>query len=122
MNCHDGSSATPVTLKHADTTMRFSAHGSGDHPVGMRYANYASSNPGEYVALEDLDRRIILENGEVTCVSCHETRDHVETGTDVRFTTTQIAYSDNGTYVCSATKRLTTGTSSTTLCLSCHAM
>jgi hypothetical protein len=122
MSCHDGSSASPVTLKHADTSMRFSGHGSVNHPVGMRYANYANSKPAEYVPLEDLDRRIILEDGEVTCVSCHETKDHSETGTDAHATTTQLTYSDNGIYVCSATKRLTTGTSSTTLCLSCHAM
>jgi hypothetical protein len=93
-----------------------------DHPVGMQYASYAHSDPAVYVPPEQLDKRIILENGEVTCLSCHETKtqEQVEQDYLIEVSHTNAAIGDQ--QVCSATDRLTTGTNRTTLCLSCHAL
>jgi len=115
MQCHDGSSAKSVGLKHADSAMRFTSHGSSNHPVGMLYENYARKSPASYVAAARLDSRIKLENGQVTCVSCHETKSH---NADV----VALNEQKNEVESCASTKTLTTGSSQTRLCMSCHAM
>ena len=33
MQCHDGSKAKSIGIKHADTVMTFTSHGSSNHPV-----------------------------------------------------------------------------------------
>ena len=115
MQCHNGSSAKSVSIKHAETAMIFSSHGSSNHPVGMFYAGYAQRSPASYVAAANLDSRIKLENGQVTCVSCHQTKSH----------NTEVTMLDEQKQVlekCDSTKALTTGSSQTRLCMSCHAM
>jgi len=115
MQCHDGSSAKSVGLKHADTAMRFTSHGSSNHPVGMSYDSYARKSPASYVAPARLDSRIKLENGQVTCVSCHETKSH-------KAEVVVLNEQKNAVESCASTKMLTTGSSRTRLCMSCHAM
>lgn len=121
MECHDGSGGKRISLKHAESEMRFRGNHNVDHPVGMQYARYAHSDPAVYVPPEHLDKRIILENGEVTCLSCHETktREQVEQDYLIEVSHTNAAGDQQ---VCNATDRLTTGTNRTTLCLSCHAL
>ena len=122
MACHDGSGGKVIALKHAESAMRYSGNHNVDHPVGMDYASYAYRYPVEYVAPERLDRRIVLEQGQVTCLSCHETKTPEQIQQDyliqVNHSATDFAVQGN----CTATNRLTTGTQQTTLCLSCHAM
>ena len=115
MQCHDGSKAKSIGIKHADTVMTFTSHGSSNHPVGMSYARYARKSPASYVPPARLDSRIKLENGQVTCVSCHETKLHE---------TVVAMQSEQNIAVekCSSTKSLTTGSNQTRLCMSCHAM
>jgi len=115
MQCHNGSKAKSVGLKHADSAMTFTSHGSSNHPVGMSYTSYARKSPASYIAPARLDSRIKLENGQVTCVSCHETKSH-ETVVAVQ-SEQNIAREK-----CSSTKSLTTGSNQTRLCMSCHAM
>ena len=115
MQCHDGSKAKSIGIKHADTVMTFTSHGSSNHPVGMSYARYARKSPASYIAPARLDSRIQLENGQVTCVSCHETQSHQ---TVVALQGEQKISVEK----CSSTKNLTTGSSQTSLCMSCHAM
>jgi hypothetical protein len=120
MECHDGSAGRRISLKHAEAAMRFLAHGSIDHPVGMRYTSYASNNPTLYVSPDQLDNRIILEDGEVTCLSCHETKLHAN-GTLPRMVAQENAIGSIDQHQsCTATDRLTTGNNRMTLCLSCH--
>ena len=114
MQCHDGNNAKSVSIKHAETAMTFTSHGSSNHPVGMDYESYVRKSPASYVAPARLDSRIKLENGQVTCVSCHETRLHE---VDVVMNEQNITVEN-----CSSTKTLTTGSSQTRLCMSCHAM
>ena len=115
MQCHDGSNGKSIGIKHADTAMIFTSHGSSNHPVGMSYDSYARKSPASYVASARLDSRIKLENGQVTCISCHETKSHT---TEVVVLNEQKAEIEN----CSSTKGLTTGSNQTHLCMSCHAM
>jgi hypothetical protein len=115
MQCHDGSRAKSVSIKHADTAMAFTSHGSSNHPVGMYYASYVQRSPASYVAAARLDSRIKLENGQVTCISCHQTKSH-------NIEVTMLEENKPVIEKCSSTKVLTTGSNQTHLCMSCHAM
>jgi len=121
--CHDGNKVSGVTLKHADAPIKFTGHGSVNHPVGMKYENYARHDPAMFVAPERLDRRIMLEAGEVTCVSCHALNDGLIDETEKYIKTNALSAEEIFPGNCSADKNnLTTGSNITTLCLSCHAM
>ena len=123
MECHDGGKARSVTLKHADTPMKFTGHGSNNHPVGMIYSDYATKDPVVYVSPDRLDKRIILENGEVTCISCHSLKSTFLKDADVFIKTAALNNNGFSSEVCTADKKeLTTGSNITTLCLSCHAL
>ena len=113
MQCHDGSIAINVSIKHADTAMRFTNHGSSNHPVGMNYANYVRKDPTSYIASARLDTRVELENGQVTCVSCHKTNLHNSKVAEINEPQLPLEK-------CTSTKALTTGPGRTRLCLSCH--
>jgi hypothetical protein len=119
MQCHDGSGGKPISLKHAESKMRFVGRHNVDHPVGMNYASYAYDNPAVFVAPALLDKRIILENGEVTCLACHETKASSRPEPSLLKVTGRHDSSSDAD-ACTATNRLTTGTNQTTLCLSCH--
>ncbi len=113
MRCHDGSRGQAITLKSTDTALRFTGHTNSDHPVGMRYSEYARPELGSYVDPARLDNRVQLENGEVTCITCHET--------DVsRVTAASLQLPAEA--ACTATGNLTVGSTPTDLCLSCHVM
>lgn len=120
MSCHDGSGATSISLKHADTPMRFTQHGSNNHPVGMDYRQYAEQNPAVYVPLEQLDKRILLENGAVTCISCHALKTAKSKAHGALFLSSGLQGESSSS--CTADKQLTTGGGMTELCFSCHAM
>lgn len=113
MQCHDGSDAKDISIKHADTAMRFTSHGSSNHPVGMKYSSYARKDPTSYVSSARLDSRVKLENGQVTCISCHKTNLH---NSEVAMKSEPQARVEK----CTSTKALTTGPSQTRLCMSCH--
>jgi predicted CXXCH cytochrome family protein len=73
LTCHDG-----LSIKSGE--VRFSndkefkpldlEKAAGNHPVGMDYRGYASGNPG-YKGMESLSRDMILMDGKVGCLSCH---------------------------------------------------
>jgi hypothetical protein len=88
----------------------------------MDYAGYAYRYPVEYVAPERLDRRIVLEDGQVTCLSCHETKSPEQIEQEYLIEVNQDTAGLAPEQRCSATDRLTTGTHRTSLCLACHAM
>ncbi len=118
LQCHDGSNAKDVKIKHADTAMRFTSHGSSNHPIGMSYDSYARRSPASYVDPAKLDSRIKLENGQVTCISCHEVKQANSRNVDVALVNNLNVM----TNTCTSTKTLTTGPNQTRLCLSCHDM
>lgn len=113
ISCHDGSVGQKIMLKSADTPLKFTGHINTDHPVGMRYSEYAQREPRSYVNPTRLDNRIRLENGEVTCISCHQTNVN-----QVTTVTGQIPVDID----CMATGALTVTSKRTGLCMSCHVL
>ena len=118
MQCHDGTAAKAVTLENSEMPSHFSGDRGDNHPVGVDYARYAGQNPGNYVALTALDRRIQLENGEVTCVSCHQIKSSATTTVNSTDYSPQTAATT--TSGCMSSKSLTTGADQSRLCMSCH--
>ncbi|MDH5432886.1 MAG: hypothetical protein OEY19_03010 [Gammaproteobacteria bacterium] len=115
MQCHSGKKARSISLKHAQAKMSFSGFGNGDHPVGMNYDEYARNKPRHYVPSSRLDSRIVLENGQVTCVSCHQIKPE--------FNNQHANNLPLGTVEsCGSTKTLTTESNQTGLCMSCHSI
>jgi hypothetical protein len=114
MRCHNGSAGSRIHMKPAGTPMQFRGHMSIDHPVGMDYGQYSRKNPSAYVRAVGLDKRILLEDGKVTCVSCHTTQKQSPNLSG--------AYSLGNSGHCSVGDGYTTGASQTGLCMSCHAM
>lgn len=112
MQCHDGSSAKVIVLKDADTPMQIIGHRNANHPVGLVYREYAISKPGSYVSPEDLDERIVLENGNVGCISCHESR----------LSEDRSVQASINEQTCQSTGALTVGERQSDLCFSCHLM
>lgn len=102
-------------MKHAGTPMQFRGHLSIDHPVGMDYNRYAYKNPDTYVVPARMDKRILFENGKVTCVSCHQIKNEPVAQADVIHTRTASQRCNVGT-------GYTTGSSQTRLCMGCHNM
>lgn len=117
MQCHDGTAAQAITLENSDMPSHYRNRGD-NHPVGIDYARYADQNPGNYVALTALDRRIQLEHGEVTCVSCHQTKSSITTTMNSADASPQTTA--NNASGCTSSKLLTTGADQGRLCMSCH--
>ncbi len=115
MQCHDGSRAGRVHLKAAGGGVQYRGQMIVGHPVGMEYRRFASRNPGVFVRPEKLDKRVVLENGDVTCLSCHRARPRASSPQ-----TTASLGPDRG--ACTADTGYTTGTTQTSLCMACHAM
>ncbi len=115
MQCHNGSAGPQIAMKHAGTPMRFRGHISIDHPVGMNYNQYAYKNPQSYVAPARMDKRIVFENGAVTCVSCHQ----IESEPVARLNGT---HTQTGSQQCNVGTGYTTGSNRTRLCMGCHNM
>lgn len=112
INCHDGTRGQAIKLKSADTPLQYTGHVNSDHPVGMSYSEHAQREPRSYVSPARLDNRLQLENGEVTCVTCHETN-----VSKITSAVQQILEED-----CLATGVLTVTTKQTGLCMSCHVL
>jgi predicted CXXCH cytochrome family protein len=55
VNCHDGSTATITSFRH---------------PVGIYYPGY-SMDGRSFISREALNRRIVLIDGKIGCLSCH---------------------------------------------------
>ena len=120
--CHDGSRATHIAVKDAETPLQFSSTGvQVNHPIGMDYAAYAARNVRGFTRRHSLDPNITLIDGRVTCVSCHRLK---VTASDALFGTgwpgdreVQAVSND-----CSASTELTVGPKQSDLCLACHNM
>ncbi|WP_456378702.1 hypothetical protein [Thiolapillus sp.] len=112
MECHNGEGgASHIALKSADTPMQIVGALSANHPVGMDYNVLAYREPYSYQPGASLDPRILLVDGKVGCVSCHQLR----MGEFQKLASVQMDRSR-----CSASGQLTVGPRETDLCLSCH--
>jgi len=115
LQCHDGSRAAHVSVRTAGSPMPIRGSQTLNHPVGMIYDLSAARSPQDYQPRNTLPSRVRLVDGQVSCVSCHETR------TDFTLAAAgdqlpQLASSSS----CTATKQLTMGRRDRDLCLSCH--
>jgi hypothetical protein len=116
MQCHDGSAAIQVHLKPADTPMQYRGQFIVGHPVGMNYSRYAMKNPDAYTSPVALDKRVVLEEGAVTCLSCHRAKSQTPTAQH----SSEFDQATNG--ACNVATGYTTGASQTGLCMACHTM
>ena len=127
MQCHNGRESSHITIKNADTPVQFTASGQqSNHPVGMNYDKYVSSQPGSYRPRAMLNPKIRFAIGQVTCISCHELKDKKE-----RAMQGSVALSGEAgasalpvskKELCTARKTLTVGPRKSDLCMSCHNM
>lgn len=121
LQCHNGSRATHIAVKDAETPMQFSLIGMQvNHPIGMDYDHYATTQRNSYTPRSSLDPSIILVGGRVTCVSCHKLKEQQSSPT-----TSSPVSSDpqDGLTLaedCSASTKLTVGPGEGGLCLACH--
>ena len=114
MQCHNGSTGPRINMKHVGAPMQFRGV-SIDHPVGMDYGQYAAKRPESYVMPTRMDARILLEDGKVTCVSCHQTESEPVAQSGVAQTRTS-------SQLCNVGAGYTTGHNRTRLCVGCHSM
>ena len=115
MQCHNGNAGPQINMKHAGTPMQFRGHLSIDHPVGMDYNRYAHKSPDTYVVPARMDKRILFEEGKVTCVSCHQIENEPVAQSDGIYTQT-------GSQHCNVGPGYTTGSNRSRLCMGCHNM
>ncbi len=115
MQCHDGTGASQVHLKPAGAPIQYRGQMITGHPVGMNYSHYAAKNPAIYTRPAALDKRVVLENGEVTCLSCHRTRSR--DAADRQLTRLEASRA-----ACNVAEGYTTGMTQTGLCMACHTM
>lgn len=74
LSCHDGLRASDITVvyRNSPENPRRGRHVSGkDHPVGMDYENYVASGRGNYKPIATLNSRMMLIDGKVGCLTCH---------------------------------------------------
>lgn len=115
LQCHDGSRASHVSVRTAGTPMPVRGSRTLNHPVGMAYDQSVSKDPHGYRPRAALHPDIRLVNGQVTCISCHQTK------TGAAPMPAMQAHLDQGRDTsCTATKELAVGQRDKDLCLACH--
>jgi hypothetical protein len=123
IECHNRAETSHFTVKHADTPLQFSNSGMQvNHPVGMNYEFYATKKAHKYIPRLSLDSNIILVDGKVTCVSCHQLKnvERVDSFVASRWDVGQSVPANSKN--CNASQELTMGPRETDLCLACHNM
>jgi len=116
LQCHDGSRATHVTARSAGGPLEVRGSQTLNHPIGMVYDQTVMKDPQGYKSRAALHPNIRLVEGQVSCISCHQTRTDltVAAAGDVQLELTN-------TSTCTATKELATGgRRDRDLCLACH--
>jgi len=69
ITCHDGTMAGSIHYKVSSESSSIGTI-NGSHPVGTDYTRYISKR--EYVPSYNLPRNMILMNGKISCVTCHD--------------------------------------------------
>jgi len=121
LQCHNGNNSRHVTIKSADSPMRFSASGQqSNHPMGMNYDRYVAKQPASYRSRSVLSPKIVLINGQVGCISCHEQKSREERAYNGLTATNAVVISKK--QMCTSKKTLTVGPRKSDLCMACHNM
>jgi hypothetical protein len=115
LQCHNGSTrGQRVSIKAADTPMRFEGFRSLDHPVGMSYDEHASRDPHRFRPSFSLDRSVRLVDGKVSCISCHRLKQ------DVPANLAGLSRNKKDARACTASEELAIDSATRSLCLACH--
>lgn len=120
LRCHNGKNASMIVLKNAGEPMQFGGAMNTNHPIGMDYVIAAGRKPHAYKPRASLKQSIHLENGKVTCISCHSLKKDSQAQQKGFIKVRQINH-QTGTD-CTASRKLTIGPRVTDLCLACHNM
>ena len=121
MQCHNGRDSRHVVVKSADSPMKFTASGQqSNHPVGMDYDRYVTSQPASFRPRAALNPRIGFINGQVGCISCHEQKSREERAYNGLTATNAVAVPKKE--MCTSRKNLTVGPKKSDLCMACHTM
>ena len=127
MGCHNGMDSGHIVVKSANSAMQSTTSGrQSNHPIGMKYDEFASSDPGSYRSSATLDLNIRLVGGRVACVSCHQlknTRGNARHGISIDpylkvSAVTSGSVSNKNTAFSKMT--LTVGPRVTDPCMACH--
>ena len=115
LQCHDGARASHVSVRAAGTPMPVRGSRTLNHPVGMVYDQSVSKDPQGYQSRAALPPNIRLVDGQVSCISCHQTRTDltVAAAGDMQLELTNAS-------TCTATGELTMGRRDRDLCMACH--
>ncbi len=114
INCHNGVTATHITIKNAEAPIQIRGFRTVNHPVGMSYDYYVSKKPMGYRPRSILDANIRFVDGKVTCISCHELKSDELQG--LAYASSNLRSNED----CTASNQLTTGPRKTDLCMACH--
>lgn len=127
IQCHNGRDSGHIVVKSAKSAMQFTASGrQSNHPIGMRYDEYASSKPASYRSRNTLNPNIRLVDGLVSCVSCHQQKDRSQgarhgVGIDPYMKVSNTAIGSASVKNIESSKMiLTVGPRATDLCMACH--
>ncbi len=115
MQCHDGSSASHITLRRSGSPLQIRGSQTLNHPVGMVYDDSVRKDPQSYRSRTALHPNIKLVNGQVSCVSCHQVKSDSLLAANTSPVTSALPSNS-----CTATKELTTGHGDKALCMACH--
>lgn len=70
LTCHGNSADSNYTRVDSNRVVRHGAASSVNHPIAVRYAE--AERAGGYKPMAQVSKRIMLPNGLVSCISCHE--------------------------------------------------
>ena len=113
LQCHDGTRAVDVAATMPGFSRRSARFGTSEsHPVGMHYDEYVTRAPRQLRPRQALNPDIVLDNGRVSCISCHRLREPL--------TPTSTAIERVVEQECMASPELTIEREEGDLCLACH--
>jgi len=113
--CHNGARGRHITVNSAESSMGYGEFGSMNHPIGMRYADYAMRDPGGYQPRGALGPEMWLVDGKVTCITCHRLNsDNSRSGF------VKASWSGETESRHPVSRELTAGPRETDLCIACH--
>ncbi len=74
LSCHDGQNGAygEISVRNNPASRKSERrHSAANHPIGMEYAGYAAFNNREFKSSFTLDRNMLLIDGKVGCLTCH---------------------------------------------------
>ena len=114
LQCHDGLRAAHIAVRTSGSALQIRGSQTLNHPVGMVYERSVMKDPQGYKSRAALHPNVRLVEGQVSCVSCHQTRGEVSANTHPE---PRLEFAAN---TCTATKELTVGHRDRELCMACH--